>query len=806
MATTLQPQSTDFTRDVLGRYICNGLDEAIKSTNARPEARPFDIIIIGGGSFGAALAQHIFAEDKKHTHRILVLEAGSFVLPEHTQNLPQLGLGVASPTSIAALKAMSADDRRNWSKEVWGLAWHSSTPFPGLAYTLGGRSTYWGGWSPQLLDEEMPSSSWSQNVVSDLNSRYFGKASEQLGTNTTNDFIFGALHEALRQKLFDGINANKVSEAIPLSKLKLNLDVPSNTTAAQKDLLKLEAPLAVKSREERAGFFPFNKYSSVPLLMRASRVAQDECKNDDVKKRLMIVPNCYVTQLVTEDVSAQSDPVHKRVTTIRTNLGDVTVPASGQIVIASATIESTRLALNSFAGIPNEHLIGKNLMAHLRSNLDIRIPRAALNTIDQKITDLQTSALFVKGQHTHTDGTVGHFHLQITAAGLGAGGADSEAELFKKIPDIDGMDVFRDPNINDQVVVITIRGIGEMEQRDLSNLSSPHSEVVRDPNFDADEFRVTRALVTMTPTAKDRALWDAMDQAADEVAKVFAGSETLEILSKRRDGLGTTHHETGTLWMGDNPNKSITNADGRFHFVSNAYVAGPALFPTIGSPNPMLTGIALARRLGDHLISTTPNDGFQSLFDGLTFNNWQMAGGGSFNIVGGALESSPGNDLGMLWCTTPMPADYTLKLEWLMTRYDDNSGVFLRFPDPNSKAYNNTAYVGINFGFEVQIDNLGRGSSPTGQGVDKRFRATGAIYNEGSQNLTPQSARPLGEWNEFEIRLQGQIYTVFLNEKQVTAFKNTQANRGLASTPNAPSFIGLQSHTGRVAFRNIRVK
>ena len=41
--TTQKPQETDFTRDVLGRYICNGLDEAlvalIRMVNARMEVR-----------------------------------------------------------------------------------------------------------------------------------------------------------------------------------------------------------------------------------------------------------------------------------------------------------------------------------------------------------------------------------------------------------------------------------------------------------------------------------------------------------------------------------------------------------------------------------------------------------------------------------------------------------------------------------------------------------------------------------------------------------------------------------------------
>jgi choline dehydrogenase-like flavoprotein len=46
--------------------------------------------------------------------------------------------------------------------------------------------------------------------------------------------------------------------------------------------------------------------------------------------------------------------------------------------------------------------------------------------------------------------------------------------------------------------------------------------------------------------------------------------------------------------MGTDPTQSVTNTDARFHHVENAHALGPALHPTIGSPNPMLTGVALA--------------------------------------------------------------------------------------------------------------------------------------------------------------------------------------------------------------------
>jgi hypothetical protein len=192
--------------------------------------------------------------------------------------------------------------------------------------------------------------------------------------------------------------------------------------------------------------------------------------------------------------------------------------------------------------------------------------------------------------------------------------------------------------------------------------------------------------------------------------------------------------------MGDQgPTRSPTDPDCRLYQLTNAYVAAPALLPSTGSPNPMLTGIALARRLGDHLTppptAFQPTDGFTALFNGFSIDNWRMStirnqpgrdNPGQFLVVDGTLESVTGTDIGLFWCTTPMPADFILKLEWLRWEDYDNSGVFIRFPNPESKGYGNTAYVGVDFGFEVQIDELG---APDGQDVQQQahgFQVIGA--------------------------------------------------------------------------------
>jgi choline dehydrogenase-like flavoprotein len=60
-------------------------------------------------------------------------------------------------------------------------------------------------------------------------------------------------------------------------------------------------------------------------------------------------------------------------------------------------------------------------------------------------------------------------------------------------------------------------------------------------------------------------------------------------------------HHIGTARMSENPNAGVVNADCRVHHVDNLYVAGSATFPTSGQANPMLTIVAMALRLAQHL-------------------------------------------------------------------------------------------------------------------------------------------------------------------------------------------------------------
>jgi choline dehydrogenase-like flavoprotein len=896
MATAVTSETTSFTLDNMGRFLCNTLQEALESTarTVGGRERKFDAVVIGGGTFGAVVAEQLFLHDPTRSRRILVLEAGPFVLPEHVQNLPFQG---GAP-----------DLRVPWVN-------HPALSYSGLIFAVGGRSLTWGGWSPELLDEEM--AAWPASTRNDLRNTYFAEASRHIGVKETNDFIYGPLHTALRKQLHAGLklatNATGYTFAelfdhpavrypdpgdptpVPDALLRQWLGLPVSDATARADLLdmfKLEAPLAVQSTT-LPGFFPTNKFSAVPGLIRAARIAAGEAggvgPDADARKRLMIVPNCHVQDLVTE---TQADN-WVQVTGVRVwqNGASVVVPLAaprngGQsaAVIALGTVESTRLALTTFqqslAGRGAQRM-GTNLVAHLRTNLNIRVPRAAIaaNLPPTVIPSLQCSALLVKGKASNGR----TFHFQITASGLQKLGANSEAELFQKVPTLEHLqDMLR---ATDDTVVITIRGIGDMTAR---NPDSFIELSALETDFDRPKAVVHLGNAKATPqqfpgsaqTQNDRTTWGEMDAVADKIALIFAGNEPFDILAGnrtvpvaagtraqrlaalatfkgRRDDLGTTHHDAGTLRMGDNVADSVTNDFGRIHDTTNCYIAGPALFPTVGSPNPMLTGVALCRRSAGLLVEavlpkadTVPplEAGFRALFDGTakTFKNWQLAGaaGGGMAHINGEMVSYGGDGLRLFFYATELFGDFTLRLQFrIFDASNHNSGVFLRFPRPSldlsavlaprsadepSFDASNPAWKPVISGFEVQIDDNARGDAGKDfWGIkpepDGKFKnRTGAIYkipagdrvwhlgfNEpATQTYTPGPALEPGVWFEYEIVVRGDDYTVFLTNLQsgqriqTSHFLNTDAARG-----RAPGCIGIQPYPGStVAWRNVRIK
>jgi hypothetical protein len=878
---------TQFTRDVLGNYTCNTFAEAVGSG-------PFDVVIVGGGTFGLSLAQDLFfrsqrvgfGSDPQDTlrplnYRILVLEGGPFALPEHTQDLPNFGLfgPGTQPSASSALPAtrqelIAQGKDKQAILENWGLPWNSTERFGGLAYCLGGRSLYFGGWSPRYLETEMhtvPAGSitsatlWPAAVVQDLTLERNEKkgfqldAAKQTGASAANDFINGAFHDLYRKKLFQAYGS--ISNAIPLAELPdYTAEAPEDVPPGLQDQinappypnfvesLKLDAPLTVQATS-RPGFFPFNKFCSVPLGITGVRAAVRESGlNNDAFKRLMIVPNCHVKRLSTRPYGLATGVTVQEVIRIDTSRGplDLTPPLMGNpnrrpvVILALGAIESARMALVSVPGVPNGNQIGANFMVHLRKNVSFTAPWP----VGLVLKDQELSALLVRCRATLSDGTPVHFHLQITASAVPAGptgGQRSDALLFQNVPDLDDVRIFS--QTAPKQVDVSIRAVGEM----VPNLGT--NSVAMTLPVDNDEFGVPRVTVNVVRSARDNETMVLMDAAIDAVAqKVFGVSAPQpNAAAVAPDGLGTTYHESGTLRMGEDPAQSVVNPDGQFHYVTNLYAGDASVLPTCGSANPVMNGIALRRRLARRVVPEGDGIGsggggrpiqpfFQpsmppvpgtgtviQLFDGTTLANWRMAGRGTFHVMDGALQSVPSFDLGLLWCTVPMPQNFRLELEFFIRTRQTNSGVFIRFRNPQATGYYNPAWsavfmpgmLAVPAGFEIQIDDTG---APDGLPKHR----TGVVYAvnypgdpspdpalppaQPGDFANPQDALVLA-WNQYRIDVQGNVIMVNLNGVNTCKYTNTDASRGQFSTTE-PTFIGLQSYSNysfTVAFRNIRV-
>jgi hypothetical protein len=220
--------------------------------------------------------------------------------------------------------------------------------------------------------------------------------------------------------------------------------------------------------------------------------------------------------------------------------------------------------------------------------------------------------------------------------------------------------------------------------------------------------------------------------------------------------------------------------------------------------------------------------GWTTIFDGSKrcFDQWRYAGGASMTLRrDGTIRSGPGDPgLGVLWYAARPYGDFSLKLQFRDDAPESgqraNSGVQVRFPAPhppvpgcpttfNGQEQNNAAWIAVNCGHEIQIND-----SPDGQPFDPR--KTGSIYGFADLDSAHSHPTAKGVWNDLEITVEGQHYTVVRNGVTINEFDNVPG-LPFPGRPNDPGsdsrglvgYIGLQAHGGPndvVSFRNIKVK
>ena len=182
--------------------------------------------------------------------------------------------------------------------------------------------------------------------------------------------------------------------------------------------------------------------------------------------------------------------------------------------------------------------------------------------------------------------------------------------------------------------------------------------------------------------------------------------------------------------------------------------------------------------------------GFIPLMDRDHRTGWKQCGKGGLEIdaegVGTTwLPKAPAVYFGVAWFSQQTFGDFVIRAEFSPNQAEYNSGIRLRFPDPG----NDPGKVSQT-GYEVSILNPGGDK-------DRADMRNGAIAHQ-QPPFKKAPIHRLGEWNEIEVSVIGQRYSVAINGTAVNSFIGSRGTIG---------YVGIENHgVGGVRWRNIRIK
>ena len=187
------------------------------------------------------------------------------------------------------------------------------------------------------------------------------------------------------------------------------------------------------------------------------------------------------------------------------------------------------------------------------------------------------------------------------------------------------------------------------------------------------------------------------------------------------------------------------------------------------------------------------DDDFVSLFDGKTLSGWTPVESkeGNWSVRDGEIVVK-GEGSGWL-STDKTYGDFDFKVDY-KTGPAGNSGVFIRSPRSGDPAYT---------GMEIQLLD---DEAPAYKSIQP-FQHTGSVY--GVVAAKRGHNKPAGEWNSIEVIARGPKVKVILNGTVITEADLSEHSDAVDKHPGikrTEGYIGLQSHSEEVHFRNILVR
>jgi choline dehydrogenase-like flavoprotein len=254
------------------------------------------------------------------------------------------------------------------------------------------------------------------------------------------------------------------------------------------------------------------------------------------------------------------------------------------VVVAGGAIETARLLLVSGVGTAHDQ-VGRHLQGHVYAG--------AVGVFGEVVQDCvgPGPSISTTDFRHHNDGILGGGILandfvptpieaygKLSALGVvpawGKAGTEQMRELFTR----------------SQFVVGPIQEV-----------PSPQARVTIEPSVtDGDGMPAVR-LLAGPPDADDLRAAGFLGRRAEEWLQASGAERTTALRWATSDALSSGQHQAGSCRMGDDPRTSVTDHWGRVWGHRGVTIADGSLHVTNGGVNPVLTILALAWRIGEHL-------------------------------------------------------------------------------------------------------------------------------------------------------------------------------------------------------------
>lgn len=527
--------------------------------------KDFDFIIIGSGIGGGILADDL-ADRLGKSHRILVLDAGSFIYPTHVYNISRI------PNNSVA-QHFGVD---NFKQS------HNGSHFIGAKPQLcfGGRSIFWSGLIPQAQSWEMEF--FPDNVRRDLVSKYFALASDRMNTS----FSLGD-------------KAKKLVDYFQSSNLNKDFEIKQTPRAVHQPYLNSDGTPGSKFFVEPTGVF-----NTAELLINQVGLTPGVDQNGD---GLFIKLNSFVEAI-------QNVPFDwYEVKTTNTITGEQVSFYSPKVVIAAGSTESPKLINRSaiYQNLPNhiQKMVGFGLTDHpVTGESQAYVSSVGKNSsrIELSRRDHAKIIFYSRGERDGNNHVIYPFNIEMNV---------NHEYWHLRNNDLSAEPVVDDTSKTRIDIKFSFGNCLDDENGIFSHANDNYTPDIRFKLFSNLTDLLQSRFPALAGWSKgEQEFFDLLNQTKDRIFAEFNDVDNITNEYGKDNGKqwpfgwGTVHHACGTLrmpWKANRNasfnNESVVDEDLKVRGTTGLYICDMSVMPISTAANPVLALAGLALRLSNHL-------------------------------------------------------------------------------------------------------------------------------------------------------------------------------------------------------------